>query len=216
MLEPRWRKMLRDAWLNAARSLLVILAVATAMTAGGALLDAWSLVDRATTGSYRASHPASATLHAERVGDAELAATRAVPGVRSARLRRVVSATVRANGARLPAELFALEDFEQRDIGRLEGVRGTWPPRDGEIAIENSSLEFSGAALGEPLAVQFGRNDERTLPVTGIARDVGLPPGWMDHVVYGFVTPATLARIGAPSSYGDVQILVDPAADRDA
>ncbi len=48
-------------------------------------------------------------------------------------------------------------------------------------------------------------------------RDVGLPPGWMDHVVYGFVTPATLAALGAPASFNELQIVVrDASADRDA
>jgi putative ABC transport system permease protein len=55
------------------------------------------------------------------------------------------------------------------------------------------------------------------LRISGIAHDVSLPPGWMDHVVYGFVTPATLAELGAPASLNEIQIVVrDIGADRDA
>ncbi|HEY8009808.1 MAG TPA: FtsX-like permease family protein [Rudaea sp.] len=216
-ISPRWRKMLRDAWLHKARTLLVVLAVATGMIAAGALLDAWALVRRVTAETYQASHPVSATLHVDAVDDALLAQVRALPAITAARARRSVFATVESNGARLVAELYALQDFSAQDIGKLQPERGVWPPRDGEIVLERSSLDFSGSGLGESLALQVGKNPQHALPVTGIARDVSLPPGWMDHIVYAFVTPATLETLGVPATFDEIQIVVrDAAADRDA
>ncbi len=146
-----------------------------------------------------------------------LAQVRALPAVAAIRLRRTVFATVVTSTGDLTAELFALQDFDAREIGRLESERGIWPPRDGEISIEKSSLEFSGAALGGLLKVRFGKNPPQALHVSGIAHDVSLPPGWMDHVVYGFVTPATLAQLGAPATLNEIQIVLrDTSADRDA
>jgi putative ABC transport system permease protein len=209
--------MLRDAWLHKARTLLVILAVATAMIGAGALLDAWALVQRVTAGVYRASHPVSATLRVDRIDDALLAKVRAMPAIAAVRARRSVSGSIESNGTRLAAEIQVLQDFEAQDIGKLEAIRGTWPPRDGEIAIEKSSLDFSGTALGEMLDLKVGKNPPHALRIAGIAHDVGLPPGWMDHVVYGFVTPATLVQLGIPSSLDELQFVVrDTAADRDA
>src|SRR5690242_994139 len=97
MFRPRWRKMLRDAWLHKARSLLVVIAVATGMTAAGALLDAWALVQRVTAQVYRASHPASATLHVDTFDAGLLAQIRALPAIAAARARRTVHA-VQAEG----------------------------------------------------------------------------------------------------------------------
>ncbi|MEO5624987.1 MAG: FtsX-like permease family protein [Dokdonella sp.] len=217
MLSPRWRKMLRDAWLHKARTLLVVLAVATAMIGAGALLDAWALVQRVTGATYRASHPVSATLKVEDVDEALLAEVRALPDISAARARSSVFATVTSNGTRITAELHALKDFDAQDIGKLESARGSWPPRDGEIAIEKSALELSGAALGGSISLKFASNPARSLRVSGIAHDVSLPPGWMDHVVYGFVTPATMAELGASSSFDELQFVVrDSALDRDA
>ncbi|MEO6689738.1 MAG: ABC transporter permease, partial [Dokdonella sp.] len=217
MLSPRWRKMLRDAWLHKARTLLVVLAVATAMIGAGALLDAWALIQRVTSATYRASHPVSATLKVDGVDEALLAEVRALPEISAARARSSVFASVESNGTRIGAELHALQDFDAQDIGRVESSRGSWPPRDGEIAIEKSALELSGAALGGSISLQFAKNPARTLRVSGIAHDVSLPPGWMDHVVYGFVTPATMAELGASSSFDEVQFVVrDTALDRAA
>ena len=216
MFSPRWRKMLRDVWLHKSRSLLVVLAVATGMIGSGALLDAWALVQRVTDETYRGSHPVSATLRVDAIDAALLTQIRALPTVAAARVRRALSATALVNGTELNVELFALQDFGARDIARLESERGVWPPRDGEISIEKSSLEFSGTRLGGSIDLHFDKQPPQTLPISGIAHDVSLPPGWMDHVVYGFVTPATLAMLGAPASLNEIQIVVrDTTADRD-
>jgi len=217
LLSPRWRKVLRDAQLHKARTLLVLIAIVTAMIGAGALLDAWALVQRVTAQTYGASLPASATLHVDGIDDELLAQVRAIPEIAAARAHRTQAATVEVNGARLVAELFSVEDFAAQDIGRLRSERGTWPPRDGEIVIERSSLDFAGAALGANLALQVGNGPKLSLPVAGIVRDVGLPPGWMDHVFYAFVTPATLAQLGVTPPFDEIQIRVrDASADREA
>jgi putative ABC transport system permease protein len=217
MLDSRGKKILRDAWLHKSRTALVITAIAIGMIGAGALLDTWALIQRVTAQTYLASHPVSATLHVDAIDAALLARVRAMPDVAAARARRVVNARVQANGAQLNAELFALENWQAQDIGALKAERGHWPPRDGEIVIEQSALELSGAAFNEAIRVQVGENPSRALPVAGVARDVGLPPGWMDHVVYAFVTPATLASLGAPTDYDEIQIAVrDTTLSREA
>ena len=217
LLAPRWRKVLRDAWLHKARTLLVVSAVATGMIAAGALLDAWALVRRVTLETYAATHPAAASLLVERsIDENVLAQVRAHPAIAAARVRGHAFAAVQIDGARHTAELFALDDFAQRGIAAVDGERGAWPPRDGEIAIEKSSLEFAGAGVGEWVEANIGASAQR-LRISGVAHDVGLPPGWMDHVVYGFVTPATLAALGATPARNEVQfVLRDATLDRDA
>ena len=187
---------------------MVVVAIATGMIGAGALLDAWAIVQRVTTQTYGTSHPVSATLRVNAANDDTLARVRALPAIAAARARRVVAASVESNGERRAAEVFSLQDWNARDIGALKSERGTWPPRDGEIVIETSSLEFSGATIGASLTFQAGKNAPRALPVTGVARDVGLPPGWMDHVVYAFATPATIDSLGAPSAFDEIQFVV--------
>ena len=208
MLEPRWRKVCRDAALHKARTFLVVVAIAVGITGAGSILNAWALVRRVTRESYLASDPAAATLRTDAIDARLLAMVRTVRGVRDAQARRVVTASVRAQGAWQTAVLFASDDFGAYRIGRPHREAGAWPPADGDIVIEKSSIEFSGARVGEPVAVAVGRGDTQPVNVTGIVRDVGLAPGWMEHAVYGFTTPATLARIGAPSSLDQLQIVV--------
>ncbi|MBL8297386.1 MAG: FtsX-like permease family protein [Rhodanobacteraceae bacterium] len=217
MLSPRWRKMLRDASQHKSRTALVVVALVVGLIGAGALLASWALVRQVTAQTFIASRPVSATLRVERVDDALLASLRQMPQVAAVRARRVVYAGLDANGRRTRVQLFALSDWQARDIGQLRPERGSWPPQDGEIVLEPSSLEFAGAQFGQSVQVTIDQGASVTLPVSGITRDVSLAPGWMDHIATAFVTPATLARLGAPADFNEIQFVVrDTTLDRDA
>jgi putative ABC transport system permease protein len=216
MLSPRWRKVLRDLWLHKARTSLVVLAVCIGIIGAGSVLDAWSLLRRATHGEFDESNPASATLRTDSIDADLLARVRAMPGVASAQARRTVTATVQTSTGARTALLFAMNDFSRNVIGVIKPDSGAWPPRDGSVIIEHSSVEYAEVGIGDSVVIQLRDGGARALPVTGIARDVGLAPGWMDHVVYLFVTPATLAQLGAPTSLNELQFVVrDRSLDRE-
>jgi putative ABC transport system permease protein len=217
MVNPRVRKVLRDVWHHKARTMLVVLAIAIGIIGAGAVLNTWSLLRRVTHEGFLATNPASATIRTDAIDAALLDRVRALPAIRDAAARRTVTGRALVGGAWKSAVLFAASDLTAVRIGTLQPVSGNWPPADGAIAIESSSVEYAGAAIGRALVVQVGGAEQQALGVTGIARDAGLAPGWMEHVVYAFVTPGTLARLGAPASLNLLQIVVvDAALDREA
>jgi putative ABC transport system permease protein len=208
LFAPRWRKVRRDAWHHKARTLLVVLAIAVGIVGAGAVLNTWCLLRRVTRAEYQASNPASATVRADSIDAALLAQVAAVPAVRDAQARRTVIGSAQVQAGWRTAVLFAYEDFTAIRIGIVKPETGAWPPPDGALVVEASSVEFAATAVGESLAVQLPDAASRVLPVAGIARDVGLAPGWMEHVVYLFATRATLEELGASSSLDELQIVV--------
>ena len=209
---------MRDLRLHWSRTMLVVVAIAVGLAGAGSVLDTWSLVRQVTREEYRASNPASATLRADSLGPALVARVRAMPAVAAAQARRTVGGSVRTPGEPVPRSLvlFALDDFRSGHIGKVKGEEGDWPPRDGALVIERSSVDFATVRIGDTLAVRAGDGEPAPLAVTGIARDVGLAPGWMEHVVYAFASPATLALLGAPPTFDELQIVVrDSTLDRE-
>lgn len=204
----RYRKALRDLWLHKGRSLLVVLAIAVGLVAAGAILDDWALLRRVTTRGYLATNPASATVGTEAIDGELLARVAALPAVAAVQARRTVLAGARVGSSWHTAQLFAADDLGDLRIHTVEPEEGAWPPADGGVVVERSSVKYADLALGDAIAVRVGDGEPRTLAVTGIARDSGLAPGWMEHVVYGFVTRATLERLGAPSSLDQLQFVV--------
>lgn len=208
MPSPRWRKVLRDSWLHRGRTILVVVAIAVSLAGAGVILNAWALVEVATREGFHKSNPASATLRVAQLDDSALAVARAQPDVRMAQSRRTTIARVQVGGATFTAMLFTARDFDDIRVGTVEPLSGSWPPRDGALVIEHSSLDMSGASVGEEVRLSLGDGEPVTVPVSGIARDVGLAPGWMEHVVYGFVTAATLEQMHAPSSLDELQLVI--------
>ena len=217
VFDTRWRKTWRDAWGHRARSLLVVLAVALGLIGGGTVLNAWALVRTTTQASYAASHPVAATLKVEPLDAGFLERVRRMPRIGAVRARRTVVATLQAGADRKTAILRALDDVARPDIGRLQDVEGAWPPLDGEIMIEHSSLAYSGAVNGQELVLAAAGKEPVSLKVGGRVRDVAVAPGWMDHLVYGYVSQASLSRLGVPPTFDELQFTVtDPAPSRES
>jgi putative ABC transport system permease protein len=221
MIAPRWRKVLRDLWLHKPRTLLVVGAIAIGIMGAGAVLDTWSILRIVTEDGYLATNPASATLRMDSVDDALLARVRAIPSIREAEARRTAVGAATVRGATFSALLFASRDPSTKAIGKVVRDSGEWPPADGSIVIEHSSMEYAGLAIGDIVTVQLPGGAPLDLKVAGVARDQGLAPGWMDHVVYAFVTPATLARLNrGDAALNQMQIIVRNGAgvsfDREA
>ena len=208
MISPRWQKALGDLLTHKGRTLVVVVAIAVGLAGAGAILNAWALVRVATREGFRASDPAAATLRVDVVDAALLARARAVPGVRDVQARRVTMARAQVAGSSVPAMLFTFEDPASVRIGQVRPKVGVWPPADGTLSVETSSVAFSGAAFGDDVRLSVGGGAGASVQVRGIVRDVTLAPGWMEHLMYGFVSRGTLDRIGAPSTMNELQLVV--------
>jgi putative ABC transport system permease protein len=214
MRDHRLLKIWRDLVRQRARSLWVLLALVAGLTGSGVVLHTWAWVQRATAQGYLASQPVSVTLTLAQGLDAPaLARLTLPPGWAGLRARRELAVQLQVEGVWRRGLLVAVNDFEQQALGRLQPVQGDWPPRAGGLWIEQSSLAFSGAQLGQPVTV--AGPGSLTLPLRGVLRDVALAPGWMEHLVYAFASPDTLAGLGAAPGFDQLQLrLRDAQADR--
>ena len=201
-------KVLRDLWLHRSRTLLVLLAIAVGIVGAGSVLDTWALLRVVVDRGYRQTLPASATIVTDSIDDALLGRVRAMPAIAAAEARRTVNLQALVQGSWRPVLVFAMPDFASSRIGLVARAAGQFPPPDGAIAIEHSSLDLAGAGVGDTILVRYGDHVPVRIAVSGIARDGGLAPGWMEHIIYAFTTPATLAAAGAPSGLSELQVRV--------
>ena len=208
MADVRWRKAARDLWLHKARSALAVSAISIGLLGAGTLLDAWSLVRRATHEEFGASHAASATIRADSITADALARVRAMPAIAAVQARRTILATVTTRNGSHTAFIVARNNYVANDIGVLVPSGGAWPPSNDGVVLEHSSVDFSESGLGDTVSLRIGTGETIRVPVTGIVRDVGVAPGWMEHVVYLFATPVLLGRLGAPVTMNELQLLV--------
>ncbi len=211
MFSVRWRKVLRDLWLNQLRTILAILAVTIGIFGVGSILSAYAILTREINVNFMATTPASAILYVDKVDKDLVAAVESQPGIAAAEPRRTITARMLIGPDEWrPMLLYVINDFTSMKVATFTSEKGKWPPADRELLIERSSLTDS--KVGDVVTIRTPNGQNRELPITGIVHDAGQSPGWQDRVVYGYVTLNTLAWLGETPTFNELRILVSQDA----
>jgi putative ABC transport system permease protein len=135
-----------------------------------------------------------------------------IEGIAAVAPRRAVSGRIRLDGGAWTAlRVVLLADWQPAPVGRVELLGDAPVGRD--IAVERSSVPVLGAGVGANVELRLPGGRTVASRVTTLAADGSAAPGWQDHVVYAYVTPATLTAWGISISFDDWLVLLTPAAD---
>ena len=205
MIAPRWRKVFRDIADTPLRTALAVTAMAAGAFGVTMILTSYSILKRELKTTYSDTRPASAVLVLDGpASDALVDSVRQTPGVRDAESRPVIGGRLFiGNDQWVPLILFVVRDFRDIRLDRFTPDAGAWPPGDGEVLIERSSLSVARAAIGDRVIVRTSDHVERPLRIAGTVHAAGLAPGWMEHAVAGFVSANHLR-----SSADQIRLLV--------
>src|SRR5215212_12029202 len=214
-LKPRWRKMLRDLWINKARTALVVLSLTVGVFTVSFLINVESLLRTAFEREYAAVNPSSATLIIPEGFEQDFVdAVRKMPVIAEAEGRRSVNVRLKVDANQwINLNISAVDDFGDIRIDKMQPYSGTWPPAEGEILLERSSLRMAAmpeVSPGDALIIQTANGDEATLKLAGIAYDFNRTPSAGTGVAYAFVTLDTLERLNEPIRMNDLRIIVAP------
>src|SRR3954467_4292052 len=120
MFRPRLIKLWRDAKAERGRLTLMLLAMAVSLSALGAMVGAWAILEREMTRSYASTQPAHATLELPRgVDEATLALCRSHPLVAQADAREVTLSRIHVGQDWRPLLLFTPPSFERLALNRF-------------------------------------------------------------------------------------------------
>ena len=130
MVKPRWRKILRDLWLNKIRTLLVILSIAVGVFAIGMIVSTQIMLSQDMTDTYAETHPAHAFLYPSWFDDDLVEAVRRVDGVAEAdaRLDEFETRIKVGPDQWKKLNLDVLNDYNEQRLNIVSSVSGAWPP----------------------------------------------------------------------------------------
>ncbi len=204
---PRWTKLARDLWAERGRLSLMIVAIAASLAGVGAITAAYAVLTREIAVNYLGTRPAAATLEIPSGADPALVtAVRSFPGIADAEAREVILARARVGDDWRRMLLFVVDDFGDLRLNRFRLERGAWPPPEGTMLVERNAVSMLEAEMGRRVLVKTPRGAPRELLITGIVHDPGLAPAWQERSGYGYITRATLARLGEPPVLGELRI----------
>jgi putative ABC transport system permease protein len=204
-----WAKAAADVWRARSRTILVVIAIAIGLSGFLAVLSTYTILRRELDRGYLATNPASAVLRTTAVDEALLTKVIARDDVDDADARRVVTASLRTgDGAWRRVMLFVLRDFTSLRINTVTPEGGEWPPTPGGMLIERDAFQVAKARIGDLVAIRMSDGREHRLRVAGGVHDPGQAQARMENMVYAYITPETLVRLGEMPTLDRLQLLV--------
>jgi len=197
MRSLRWKKVVRDLWINRSRSLLAVLAMTVGMIGVSAVLCAYSILVRELDANYMRTNPASATIVTEAVNDDLVKALQRFPGIGSVEIRGFFEARILVSEDEWKTLfLFVVDDFSAMRINKSKPEEGRWPPQTSDILIERAAMQVVKKRIGEDVVVRLPGASQRELHIAGTIHDPAQAPAWMEGLAYGYVTRDTLNLFG--------------------
>lgn len=210
LIKPRWRKILRDLWLNRTRTILVVLSIAVGVFAVGTITTTRVVLSTQLNEAYRAINPASATILVSGSFSRDVVeAVENMTEVEAAEARRMVNVRVKIGPDQWQLlQLNAIDDFEDIDVDKIWPVDGQWPPDDQEILIEESALGLIQAEVGETITIKDSTGKIRQVTVAGMASDLYAKFYTMGGIAYGYITFDMLEWLNEPQEFNDLRFTV--------
>ncbi len=208
------RKILRDLWVNKARSLLVILAVAVGVAAFGLMLSGRIVLEENLREVYAATKPAHTILITSPFDNAYLTEIRSMDGIAAARAWRVDSARLQdpSSDNWLAFEIQTIPDFSSIELNKLTAEGGLNAPDTNSILIERSLNNVM--EVGDTITIELLNGAQHELTVAGFVNDLSRLPSEINLSGIGYITPATANELGFNAEYNRLAVRFDNAATR--
>ncbi len=203
-------KILRDLWVNKARSLLIVLAVAVGVAAFGLMISGRIVLEGNLKDGYAATIPAHAVLILQPFDDGLVSDVRDLPYIQDTQARRLAQARLEASPGRwLSLDLATVSDFNAISINRLTPVV---PAPAGSILLEQSLQGI--AEIGDRVRIQMLDGKAHMLKVAGFVNDLSILPAGISLIGAGYISPETAGTLDLPLDYNRLYVRFEEATSR--
>ncbi|MEE9198960.1 MAG: FtsX-like permease family protein [Dehalococcoidia bacterium] len=213
MLGPRWRKVIRDLWVNKTRTVLVVMAIAVGVFAFGSVFITREVLVADINTQYRAINASTIIMGISSFDDSLVQSVRRQKGVTGAQGRAVRSVKLITEQKTYILNRVAFDSYRDMPVNRISRETGSWPPARREILFERASIPLSGAQIGDSIVVELSHGHQRELKVAGTVHDLNALPANMFPVLTGYVSVETLAWLGLLSTYNELHIVAEDEFD---
>jgi putative ABC transport system permease protein len=210
MLQPRWRKIIRDLWSSKLRTILVVLSIAIGVFAIGVIASARVILSRDMNQSYAATNPHSATIFPDHFNEELVQSVRNMPNVREAAGRRSIRAQIAIGPNQWrDINLYAVPDYNDIRVNRFWSEAGAWPPPDHEVLIERASIDYLNVSIGATVQIKMNGDTERTMRVAGAVYNPEQPEAGIAGLAFGYISLDTLKWLGEARGLNELLIVVE-------
>ena len=202
-------KAFKDLKVQKARAVMIVIAMAVGIAGAGFVLNSYVILKREIQTNYLRTNPASFVLKAESLPSGIAEKLKENPDIGDVEFRTLRTGRLEtAPGVWKTAWIFVLPDYQKSTVDKIYPETGSSEPGLDEIIFERAAYPMTGKSLNESIPVKLPGQKTLSLKITGTVHAPGLPPAWMENIVYGYVSPETMARLGNPSGWNEVHAVV--------
>jgi len=213
MLNPRWRKVIRDLWSNKTRTILVVLAIAVGVFAFGSVFITQEVLVSDMDTQYHAYNASTISLGVPSFDDSLVRWARRQEEVVDAQGRATYSVKLVGQDRKFNLNLYAYDNYEDLALNRIAPEKGKWPPGRREILLERASLSLPGVEIGDNVIIELSDGQQYEMNVSGAVHDLNAVPANLNPQLTGYVSMKTLGWLGYPETYNRLEIVAQDKYD---
>jgi putative ABC transport system permease protein len=207
-------KILRDLWLNRARTILVVLAIALSVMAYGVLNTTYTVVLHNFTAAFEQSEPAQAILVIPSFDEKLVEKVRRLPEVRLAEGRLQFNLTIDVDGKKRLINTYASTDPLNTRIARL-AWEGTPPKelRKGEVLLDRTFKAILPVSPRESVTIQNMNGHSDDLTVSALPNDLNSIPARFNMLGQAFLNLDTAKDLDQGHDFNRLLVITNATGD---
>ncbi len=219
LLNPRWRKVVRDIMENKARTALVVLAIAVGVFAFGGMFITRAVFLAELNTEFEKSNPSTMIIISSDFSEGLARSVRTFPEVESTQPVATLSIKVQTNNPNptvpewVNIDLNALPNYDTMIINQITPELGTFPPQRREIVVERTSFPILGVEIGDEVTVELPDGTQRELVVAGTVHDFQATPAHLFPQLTAYTTLDTLVMLGHGGQFNQLNVRTTPEYD---
>ncbi|MBN1121827.1 MAG: ABC transporter permease [Anaerolineae bacterium] len=211
MINPQWIKVINDLWDNKARTILVVIAITVGVFTLGGVFMSQEVIMGDMASQFAEINPACIDLYVSSFDNSLVSAVKGMREVEDAAGSTSLSVKlIASDGTIYNTDLRAVEDYSQATVNQITPLEGAFPPIRRGILLERTSVEFTGAEIGDMLEIELPDGQRREIEFIGTVHDLNAFPASMWPQLTGYVSLDTLKWLGHSGSFHQLSIVAPP------
>ncbi|MBU2534819.1 MAG: ABC transporter permease [Chloroflexi bacterium] len=207
MIDPRWRKVIRDLWGNKTRTFLVVMAIAVGVFAFGSVFITQEVLVSDMDTQFHDYNASTITMSIPAFDDSLVRWARRQEQVVDAQGRALRSVKLVGQARTFNLNLYAYDDYEHIKLNRITSEKGKWPPGRREILFERASVSLPGVQIGDNIIIELSDGQQYELNITGTVHDLNAVPANLNPQLTGYVSMKTMGWLGFGETYNRLEIV---------
>ncbi len=203
-----FKKIIADLWINKARSILVVLSISVGVLAVGVIISAMVIVKHDLNADYLAANPHTSRIYALDFNATVLNQLRGLPEVEEVDASYNIWLKIASvSGDLYRINLNSIDSLDSIKVDQLVFESGSRTLLKNEIFLERQGASGLGLKVGDTVFMTLENGQVYPLKLAGTVHDVQANPFKFNSATSGFVTHATMEKLGGSSQNNFVNLI---------